>query len=150
MSNKPPPIEFAALSKRTEARAVIDRLARQRLEYLEDRALVFGLDHAEAAELAYLRGLAGTGPPAPAVPIKDGGCCEPADNRMAGGASEYRRLGAVTGQRRSGREAQLATMAARWPAPRLTTRQKIAALWEMRIIADMSPKQRAVWRMRPT
>jgi hypothetical protein len=148
LTDRQPLVEYAALSRRTEARAVIDRLARQRLEYLEDRALVFGLDHAEAAELAYLRGLAGTGPPAPAVPIKDGGCCEPADNRMAGGASEYRRLGAVTGQRRSRRQAQLATLAARWPAPRLTTQQRICQLWEARILFDMSPRQRAVWRMR--
>jgi hypothetical protein len=49
---------------------------------------------------------------------------------------------------RSGRQAMLDTMAARWPAPRLTTQQKIVELWEQRILFDMSPKQRELWRMK--
>jgi hypothetical protein len=127
--SREPPIEYAALGRRTAVRGQINRLERQRREFLLDRKLYFDLDSAEAAELAWLEYVNGTGPPAPEVPVKDGGCCD----RSAP---------------MSGREAQLATMAARWPAPRLTTRQKIAALWELRIIADMSPRQRAVWRMR--
>jgi hypothetical protein len=59
-----------------ELRGQIDRLARQRLEFLLDRKLVFDLDPAEAAELAYLEYLDGTGPAVPAVPVKDGGCCD--------------------------------------------------------------------------
>jgi hypothetical protein len=39
-------------------------------------------------------------------------------------------------------------MAARWPAPRMTTRQKIVAMEEMRILGGMTPKQRELWRMK--
>jgi hypothetical protein len=58
-------------------------------------------------------------------------------------------LESAPGQPISGRSALLATLAARWPAPRLTTRQKIVELWEQRIMFDMTPHQRALWKMRP-
>ena len=92
---------------------------------------MFGLDHDEIAELAYLRGLAGTGPPAPAVPVKDGGCCD----RSAPG-------------RVSGRQRMLDTLAMKYPRRPLTGRQAICVLEEQRILEGMTPRQRAVWRMR--
>jgi hypothetical protein len=49
----------------------INRQERQRLEFLLDRGLVFGLNGEELAELAYLQYLNGTGPAAPPVKIKD-------------------------------------------------------------------------------
>jgi hypothetical protein len=131
MPNREPPVEYAALGRRTEARAVIDRLARQRLEYLLDRALVFGLDHAELAELSYLKFLNGTGPPAPVVPIKDGGCTDCGTQRSM--TIEQRML-------------QLYEM--RWPPTRLTGRQAQLELLKIRGEWHLSRRQRQLQRLR--
>lgn len=55
-------------------------------------------------------------------------------------------LQSAPGQPISGRSAQrqLDELRTRW----LTPRQKIVDLWEARIMFDMTPKQRTVWRMR--
>jgi hypothetical protein len=135
MPRRQPPVEYAAMGRRLEARGQISRTERQRLEFLEDRVLVIGLDPDEAAELAYLRGLAGTGPPAPPVVVKDGGCCD----RSAPG-----RVSA----RRSGRRALLDTLAAKNPHRRLTGRQAICMLEEMRGDWYLTPRQLQVQRMR--
>ena len=82
-----------------DTRGVIDRQQRQRLEFLLDRELCLGLDGDEVKELAYLKFLNGTGPAAPAVPIKDGGTTSTGP--------------AVTG--RSGRQALLDTLAMKYP-----------------------------------
>jgi hypothetical protein len=53
----------------------------------------------------------------------------------------------VPGQPISGRSAlrQLDELRAGW----LTPQQKIVDLWEQKITFDMTPHQRAVWKMRP-
>lgn len=48
----------------------------------------------------------------------------------------------------SGRQAQLATLAARWPRRPLSGRQAVVALWEQRMLWDMTPHQRELWRMK--
>lgn len=139
---QPIPIEFAAMGHRhagmrTERRAVINRLERQRLEFLEDRVLVIGLDPDEAAELAYLRGLAGTGPPAPPVRIKDGGCCDRSHS------ARYEARGAI-----SGRQRVLQTLEVRWPRRPRSGRQAVVELYRMRDDWYLTPRQRQLQRMR--
>jgi hypothetical protein len=129
-------IEYAAMNMRTEIRGQINRLQRQRLEFLLDRELWLGLDDAEVKELAYLKYLNGTGPAAPPVKIKDGG--------TSGGS-------AGTGERQhiSGRQAMLETLRMKYPRRPLSGRQAIVALWRERMDWDLSPRQRELWRMRP-
>jgi hypothetical protein len=119
--------------------AQINSIQRQRILHLwvKDVESNGVLDKAEREELTALQQKAGLAPDAPLSLVR----------RWALG-----QLGATLPnslqRSMSGREAQLQTLACRWPAPRRTTQQRIVELWEQRILWDMTPKQQELWRLR--
>jgi hypothetical protein len=153
--SREPPIEYAAMGRRHAGiayRGLISSVQRQRLLALQDLASsgvhLASWERRELELLARLEGV-GQGPEPSAAELAE------LQNLMA--STTLAQLG-VTRSRggqftetrtMSGKRAQLATLAARWPHRRLTGRQAICQLEEMRILGEMTPRQRAVWRMRP-
>lgn len=153
MPRRQPPVEFAAMGRRwsPEHRTLISSVQRQRLLALQDlESNGVPMTPWERRELLLLERLQGErGPELDASELAELARLQQETTAAQLGVTRshsgrYESRGRVSGRRR-----QLDTLAARWPAPRLTTQQKMVELWEMRILADMSPRQRAVWKVRP-
>lgn len=145
--DRQPPIEYASVGMRTEIRGQVNAVQRQRIAYLMQlEASRNGLlDKADKDELVALQKLAGIAPDAPLSLV----------NKWAAGLlgatipdSLQRRSMTTSHRGMTNRQRQVEILGMRWPTRPLTPRQKLVALAEQRILFDMTPRQRAVWRMR--
>jgi hypothetical protein len=145
-----PPVEYAALGHRHAAgityRGQIDRVQRQRLLALQD------LDSTGAPMAAWERRELELLERLQRGPELD--TSELAELQQLMAETTLAQLGVVRSHSgryetrgRSGRSAlqQLDELRAGW----LTPQQKIIDLWEQKIMFDMTPQQRELWKMRP-
>lgn len=142
-------IEYASLPRRTEFRGEISAVQRQRLAALRDLKRTGAHMHTwEARELALLERLNGEGPELSAAELAELAHLE-YDTTLAqlGGVAPQRSMTTSTrGMTTSQRRKQLTDM--RYPPTRLTPKQKIVELLRLKAEFGMSPRQRAVERLR--
>jgi hypothetical protein len=136
------PIEYASLSRRTEARGQISSAQRQRLTLLRDLEINHGddlpLSAAEREELRYLEWLNGTGPAPTSIPAW-----------VVEGTAPTRSAAAGNRRRMSGRMAMLQTLAMKYPHRPISGRQAICQLWAERMLWDLpTQRHRELWRLR--
>jgi hypothetical protein len=140
--------EYGAMNTRTEIRGQVNRQQRERIAELMAREIDANglLKKEDRDELTGLQQLAGVAPDAPLDLVRKWAAGE----LSATPNTIQRSMGMTATPRRdrSGRSAQLATLAARWPAPRLTPRQKIVELYRMRGEWYLTPRQIQLQRMK--